>query len=341
MARLRHSEGLVDAQEAVSDYLDALLGPAVEEAPVEEAAIEEAAIEEAAIEEVAIEEVAIEEVAIEEAAIEPTPPPPPLTTAPRPAVAAVVESPARPFAEPPRALLSLPLLLPRLPDVAVAVAVEEVVPTAPAEAPAPETAPTSVVPPVAAPAPVVAREPAPRREPAPSVPEVEKTPPPPPQAPPHGAPAWAANPFPCLGFKVAGVQLAAPLEKLHGIIPWDGELTGLPGYPDWFLGLLSNRGQNVRLIDTARIIMPDGRLPDARPVQERVRYLVLIDEGRWGLAADGIGEVMSLDEAGVKWRGPGSRRPWLAGTAVEAMCAVLDMDSLAEQLADGLQGLED
>lgn len=150
-------------------------------------------------------------------------------------------------------------------------------------------------------------------------------------------PDWAQNRFQCLSFTVAGLTLAAPLEKLHGIVEWQAEITALPGYANWFMGLLQNRGENVRVIDTAQIIMPDGRRPDARPVLERIKYVVLIDGGRWGLAVDSIGQVLTLETDGVRWRGERSKRPWLAGTAVEQMCAVLDMDSLSEQLLLGLK----
>lgn len=151
------------------------------------------------------------------------------------------------------------------------------------------------------------------------------------------APVWASHRFQCLSFMVAGVTLATPLEKLHGIIEWQGEITALPGYVPWFMGLQPNRGQNVRVIDTAQIIMPDGRRPDARPALERVQYVVLIDDGRWGLAVDAIGEVLALEPDDIRWRGERSKRPWLAGTAVEQMCAVLDIDSLSEQLTQGLK----
>lgn len=324
MGRQRRGEGLVDAQEAVSDYLDALLGPV---------ALEPAAASASGAGEAAAGRQPIPPVVEQKAA--PSPERPPAAIAIPAAKKPTPRPTSRAYAEPSAALHNLPLLLPCLPETS----------EASAEPPPPEPASAPVVAPSPLPATragVDLATPAIRPPSPPAEPVRHAAPPPSPPSPPAaGVPAWAASPFPCLGFKVAGVNLAAPLEKLHGIVPWDGETTELPGYPDWFLGLVPNRGQNVRLIDTARIIMPDGRLPDARPVRERLRYLVLIDGGRWGLAADGIGEVMTLDEAGVKWRGPGGRRPWLAGTAVASMCAVLDMDSLAEQLAAGLQGLDD
>jgi len=49
-------------------------------------------------------------------------------------------------------------------------------------------------------------------------------------------PDWAENRFQCLSFQVAGVTLAAPLEKLHGILELTEQITELPGYAPWALG---------------------------------------------------------------------------------------------------------
>lgn len=144
--------------------------------------------------------------------------------------------------------------------------------------------------------------------------------------------AWAEGRFQCLTFHVAGLTLAAPLEKLHGIVKWDDTLTELPGYAPWFMGLLQNRGRNVQVADAAQIVMADGRWPDKRTALERVQFVVLVDEGRWGLAVDKIAEVVTLEPAAVRWNSANGKRPWLAGTVIDRMCALLDVDSLCEQL---------
>jgi purine-binding chemotaxis protein CheW len=144
--------------------------------------------------------------------------------------------------------------------------------------------------------------------------------------------AWAQGRFQCLSFQVAGLTLAAPLEKLHGIVKWDATITALPGYAPWFMGLLQNRGRNVQVVDTAQIVMTDGRRPDMREANERVQFVVLIDGGRWGLAVDKIAEVVTLEPEAVRWSSANGKRPWLAGTVIERMCALLDMDSLCAQL---------
>lgn len=152
------------------------------------------------------------------------------------------------------------------------------------------------------------------------------------------APDWAEGEFQCLSFQVAGVMLAAPLEMLDGILELNEPITELPGYSPWVMGLLPNRGKNVQVIDIAEIIMPEDRRATAVPASERMKYLVLIDDGKFGLAADSISEVLSLNAADVRWSRKNNRRPWLAGTVVDKMCALLEMKQLCVQLQSGLKG---
>lgn len=154
------------------------------------------------------------------------------------------------------------------------------------------------------------------------------------------SPDWAQSRFQCLSFQVAGVTLAAPLESLDGIVELKEPITELPGYSPWVMGLLPNRGKNVQVVDIAKIIMPEDRRVVSKPASERVKYLVLIDDGKFGLAADSISEVLSLDPSDVRWRSKNSRRPWLAGTVIEHMCALLEMEQLCMQLQSGLNGVD-
>ena len=151
-------------------------------------------------------------------------------------------------------------------------------------------------------------------------------------------PEWAQAPFQCLSFQVAGVTLAAPLEKLNGIVEVEEEITELPGYAPWVIGLLPNRGKNVQVVDVAQIIMPNEGDSVRTPTAERMKFIILVDDGRFGLATDSISSVLSLKADTVRWRGEHSKRPWLAGTVIEQMCALLEVDLLVEQLRAGLKG---
>jgi len=66
-----------------------------------------------------------------------------------------------------------------------------------------------------------------------------------------------------------------------------------------------------------------------------VNKIILMDEGKWGLACDDIGEVITLQNTDVRWRTAEGRRTWLAGTVSDRLCALLDTDSLSKMLAEG------
>ncbi len=149
------------------------------------------------------------------------------------------------------------------------------------------------------------------------------------------APTWAEQEFQCLMFNVVGISLAVPLMKLNGVIPWSDNLTPMPGHSDAFLGLLRHLDKNVKIMDTARVILPAAQMQQVAAEQERIHKIILMDEGRWGLACDDIGEVITLQPNDVRWRSEAGRRPWLAGTISERLCALLDTDALARMLTQG------
>ncbi len=148
-----------------------------------------------------------------------------------------------------------------------------------------------------------------------------------------GRPEWAQEPFECLLFDVAGLTLAVPLVCLGSIYPLAGqELTPLFGQPDWFLGILPCQAGNLKVLDTARWVMPDRYRADFR---DGLQYVISVQGYEWGLAVHQVSRSIRLDPNEVKWRTQRTQRPWLAGTVIEHMCALLDIASLAELIASG------
>src|SRR5690554_4423585 len=187
--------------------------------------------------------------------------------------------------------------------------------------------------PVIAPAPALASvEPRPVVEP----PAVEIAAPEPqlatpaPQPEPAGPPAWASGPFECLIFCVAGLQLAVPLVLLGAIHRIEDRIKPIPGRPPWYMGMLPERGLNLKVVDTARWIMPE-RAPDN--AHEQYRFVIRLDDSDWALACDSVAESFTLDPDQVRWRTSRSKRPWLAGTVVQRMCALIDVGTMASLLA--------
>jgi purine-binding chemotaxis protein CheW len=207
------------------------------------------------------------------------------------------------------------------------------------EAPAPVMAPVSTI------APLLQALVPPPVEVQPAVVEVQQTlvPPvvevhlPPSNTPPpvefDGRPSWAAEPFECLLFDVAGLTLAVPLVCLGSIYSLAGhELTPLFGQPVWFLGILPSQAGNLKVLDTARWVMPDRYRDDFK---QGLQYVISVQGYEWGLAVHQVSRSLRLDPNEIKWRSHRGQRPWLAGTVIEHMCALLDVASLAELIASG------
>jgi purine-binding chemotaxis protein CheW len=149
----------------------------------------------------------------------------------------------------------------------------------------------------------------------------------------NGRPAWAAEPFECLLFDVAGLTLAVPLVCLGSIYSLEGhELTPLFGQPEWFLGILPCQAGNLKVLDTARWVMSDRYRDDFR---QGLQYVISVQGYEWGLAVHQVSRSLRLDPNEIKWRSQRGQRPWLAGTVIEHMCALLDVAELAELIASG------
>ncbi len=160
---------------------------------------------------------------------------------------------------------------------------------------------------------------------------------------PPGVPEWAAEPFQALLFKVSGLTLAVPLSLLSGVQEWEeGSVTPMLGRIEWYLGLMTYRGRQVPVVDTAQLVLPADRLENlVTDDMERMGHVVFIQDGHWGLACDSVEEVISLNYEQVKWRSSRTKRRWLAGTVLEQMCAIIDPPGFAEMLRTGIADLPD
>ncbi len=147
----------------------------------------------------------------------------------------------------------------------------------------------------------------------------------------NGRPQWAQNRFDVLLFDVAGLTLAVPLIALGQIQPLTDELTPLFGQADWFMGLQPTPAGKIRTVNTAKFVMPERY--DENFVNT-AKYVVSIDGVPWGLAVDSVNQPISLHPDDVKWRGDRSKRPWLAGTVKEHMCALLDIPRIGQMLVE-------
>jgi len=146
-------------------------------------------------------------------------------------------------------------------------------------------------------------------------------------------PEWAEARFQCLMFNVSGLNLAVPLIKLNSVIPWNENITETPNQTDWYLGLVQHLKNQVKVIDTALLVMPENRHKFLEnDSANRLSHILLVDDYKWGLACSSIGDVIWLNKDDVKWRKNKSSRAWLSGTSLEHLCAIMDTEVFAQML---------
>lgn len=133
----------------------------------------------------------------------------------------------------------------------------------------------------------------------------------------------------CLIFKVAGLKLALPLPMLGGVFNANDDVTPLFGQAKWSLGVWQSETDTLTIVDSAQLIMPErGTLL----ADQGYRYIIQLDRSPWALACQEICDTMTLKHDSIKWRGEGSKRPWLAGTVISEMCALIDVPGMLRML---------
>ncbi|KZZ49060.1 hypothetical protein A3759_04505 [Thalassolituus sp. HI0120] len=135
----------------------------------------------------------------------------------------------------------------------------------------------------------------------------------------------------CLIFKVAGLKLAIPLSLLGGVHNASDKITPLFGQADWSVGVWQSDAQKLTIVDSAQLIMPERGI---RLNDQGFGFVIQLDRSHWALACEEICDTTTLVYDSIKWRGDNSKRPWLAGTVIDEMCALIDVPNLMDMLED-------
>ncbi len=141
-------------------------------------------------------------------------------------------------------------------------------------------------------------------------------------------PEWSQEEFQALYFKVDKLTLATPLTELLRLIKFDQQPTSIPGQPSWFLGLLETHGQRIGVLDTGQLILGKS-LGQQRDLEKQPFSSILVtQDGKWGLACDEIMAISRLQPDQVRWRTMRQKKPWLVGTVIEELIAIVDVARL-------------
>lgn len=141
----------------------------------------------------------------------------------------------------------------------------------------------------------------------------------------------APAPLKLLLCEIGGIKLALTVAELNNIVLWPEQgLNRLPGQADWQLGLLSERDQQVEVVDIRPALQAAG---SEAPAQ--TRYILLVDGRRRGIACDSIEHIITVEAEAVNWRQDRSQRPWFSGVVADSMHNIIDLPTLLSALDSG------
>ena len=141
-------------------------------------------------------------------------------------------------------------------------------------------------------------------------------------------PDWSQHEFQALFFKVDKLILAIPLTDLLRTIKIDDSPTSIPGQPSWFMGLLDTHDQRIGVLDTGQLIFGKNKGQQRDLEIQPFESILITHDGKWGLACDEILSIGKLEPEKVRWRTMRKKRPWLVGTVIEELTAVIDINQL-------------
>ncbi|AEG02409.1 chemotaxis protein CheW [Methylomonas methanica] len=141
-------------------------------------------------------------------------------------------------------------------------------------------------------------------------------------------PDWAQHEFQALFFKVDHLILATPLVDLSRTIKIDRKPGKIPGQPSWFMGLLDENDSRIGVLDTGQLIFGKLRGSQRDLEAKPFKCILITQDKRWGLACDEILSIGKLKPDKVRWRTSRQKKPWLIGTVIEELTAIIDLQEL-------------
>lgn len=140
-------------------------------------------------------------------------------------------------------------------------------------------------------------------------------------------PEWAASRFQLLYFQSGGVDLSLPLVTMRNICKLESSLTELPGMPDWHMGILRARGDNVNVVNLTRLMLPATERTASRPA-----FVLVLEDSDWGLACDGLGQAGSVLPEQVRWRRGAATPKYICGVQRENLVPILNTREVLDAL---------
>jgi purine-binding chemotaxis protein CheW len=144
-------------------------------------------------------------------------------------------------------------------------------------------------------------------------------------------PGYAQEEFSALFFKVGNLVLAAPLTDLARTMRFDGKVTKIPQQPIWFMGLLADKETQIGILNMAYLVQGKSRAAQRSYLHKPLQNVIVTLDGKWGLACDEVLNITKVQPDKVRWRTDKQKKPWLVGTVIDELVAIVDVNALVPQ----------
>jgi chemotaxis signal transduction protein len=129
--------------------------------------------------------------------------------------------------------------------------------------------------------------------------------------------------------QIGGMPLAITVSTLSNIVHWPEQgLSQLPGQADWQLGLLRHHQQHCDVVDIRALLQ-------APATDKQADYILLLAQGRRGIACNVIEQIRTISPDAINWRQDRSQRPWFLGVLSDTMHSIVDIEALLAALDNG------
>ena len=141
-------------------------------------------------------------------------------------------------------------------------------------------------------------------------------------------PEWTQNEFQALFFKLDHLVLATPLTELSRTIKFNADVTRIPQQPHWFMGLIEDQGDKISVLNTRQLVFGKTCVENRESPENQFNSVLITQDGSWGLVCDEILSISKLQPENVRWRTRRNKRPWLIGTVIDDLAAIVDLNQL-------------
>ncbi|GEM_PF-3427042 len=153
------------------------------------------------------------------------------------------------------------------------------------------------------------------------------------QVPNQNSREWTKKEFKAVILEIDGMSVAIPMKYIRGIKEFPEELVRFEGMEPWMKGIFIEEEQEIQVVDARKyMLISNQREIDNEENQHKPELIILIGDGRWGLACQKVTRPIRIEPDQVRWKGSDRVRPWLLGVLRDQPCIVLEGEAFIQTL---------